>query len=101
MIGLLVAAAVLGIVIVVMEGDGEFPGWFNMIICVLAAVIPMGLVNAFLPPAAFVLGAVVGALTGGLAISWRCGMSYQRALIAAGIWLAVEVVLGLLLAFVF
>jgi hypothetical protein len=97
MLGLLLSAAVLGLVIVVMEGDGDFPGWGNMLICVLAALIPMVLINSVLPPAGFALGAVAGAFTGGLAVSWRCGMSYQRATIAAGIWLAVEIGLGFLL----
>jgi hypothetical protein len=101
MLGLLLSSAVLGLVIVVMEGDGEFPGWGNMIICVLAAAIPMGVINAFLPPAGFALGAVAGALIGGLAISWRCGMSVQRASIAAGIYLAFEIGLAFLLGRLF
>jgi hypothetical protein len=88
---------ILGILVsaVVMEGDSEFPGWGNMIVCVLAALIPMAIVNAFLPSALFAVGALVGAFTGGVAISWRCGMSFKRASIAAGIWLAVEIGLGL------
>jgi hypothetical protein len=58
----------------------------------------MGIIDAALPrPVGLILGALVGALTGGFAVSWRCGMSYQRASIAAGIWLAVEIGLGLLL----
>ena len=98
MLGLLLSAAVLGAVILIMEGDGEFPGWWNMMFCVLAAVIPMSIINALLPPMGMSLGVVAGALTGGLAISWRCGMSYQRAAIAAGIWLVLEIGLQFLLA---
>ena len=97
MLGLFLGAGVLGVVIVVMEGDGEFPGWGNMLICVLATVIPMGIVNAFLPREAFMVGACVGAITGGLAISWRCGMNVQRASIAAASFLVFEIGLRLLL----
>ncbi|HEV8000498.1 MAG TPA: hypothetical protein VGP63_11515 [Planctomycetaceae bacterium] len=97
MLPLLLSAAILGAVIVIMEGDGEFPGWLNMIFCVLAAVIPMVIINALLPPMGRALGVVAGGLVGGLAISWRCGMSYQRAAIAAGIWLVLQFVLQFLL----
>jgi hypothetical protein len=38
MIGLIVGAALLGIIIAVMEG-GEFPGWFQVIACALATMI--------------------------------------------------------------
>jgi hypothetical protein len=100
MLGILLGAAVLGVVIVVIEGADEFPGWWNLILCVLVAGIPMGLIDALLPrPLGLILGAVVGALAGGLAVSWRCGMSYQRASIAAGIWLAFEIGLGLFLQY--
>ena len=36
MLGILLGAAVLGVIITVME-EGDFPGWFPMIMCVLAA----------------------------------------------------------------
>jgi len=87
MLGLIVGAALLGIIIAAMEG-GEFPGWFRVIACALAALIPTGVVNAFLPNALSFVGAIVGAVTGGFAIPALCGMSVQRASIAAGIWLA-------------
>lgn len=93
---LFVSAAILGIIITVMEGDGEFPGWFSMIGCVLAALIPAGIINAFLPPGLFFVGLAVGAVCAGFAISALCGMSVKRACIAAGIYLGVEIVLSLM-----
>jgi hypothetical protein len=86
MLGLLVGAALLGIIIAIME-DGEFPGWFRVTLCSLAALLPTGIVNAFLPNVLSFVGAIVGAVVGGFAISALCGMSVQRASIAAGIWL--------------
>ena len=67
MCGLLVGAAILGIIIAVME-DGEFPGWGTLIICVLAASLPSYAINQFVPPSLFFLGPLVGAVTGGFAI---------------------------------
>jgi hypothetical protein len=95
MIGLLIGAAVLGVIIAVMEGDGEFPGCLSMIACVLAATIPAAIVNTFLPPGLFLVGLAVGALCAGAAISALCGMSLQRASIAAAIYLAVQTVISL------
>jgi len=86
MIGLLIGAALLGIIIAVMEQD-EFPGWFQVIGCVVATTLSTALVNAFLPTFLSFIGAIVGAIVGGLAISALCGMSVQRATIAAAIWL--------------
>lgn len=95
MIGLLIGAAVLGVIIAVMEGDGEFPGWPSMFACVLAATIPAVVLNSFLPPELFLVGLAVGALCAGAAISALCGMSLQRAGIAAAIYLAFQVVISL------
>lgn len=94
MIGLLIGAGILGVIIMVMEEDGEFPGWFAMIGCVLAATVPAGLINAFLPPGLFMVGLAVGAGVAGLAISALCGMSVKRASIAAGIYLAIQVAIS-------
>ena len=44
MAGTLFGAAILGIIIAVMEQD-EFPGWGKMVICVLAAGIPATIIN--------------------------------------------------------
>ena len=95
MIGLLISAALLGIIIAVLD-DGDFPGWGSMIICVLAASLPAALVTALLPPALFFVGPVVGAVCGGFAISATCGMSVKRSCIAAGIYFAVQLGLAFL-----
>ncbi len=93
-----VGAAVLGLVIVVMEGTDDFPGWGSLILCMLVASIPMAIIAALLPrPWGLIPGAVIGALAGGFAVSWRCGMSYRRASIAVGIWLAFQIGFGLLM----
>ena len=93
-----VGAAVLGLVIVVMEGTDDFPGWGTLILCMLVASIPMAIIAALLPPPwGLIPGAVIGALAGGIALSWRWGMSFRRASIAMGIWLASQIVLGLLM----
>jgi hypothetical protein len=88
-VNLFIGAAILGIVIAVMERD-QFPGWGNMVLCVLAAIIPATIINAFLPGPLFLVGLIVGAGCAGIAISYLCGMSFQRACIAAGIYLAIQ-----------
>jgi hypothetical protein len=100
MIGLLIGAGILGIIIAAMEG-GEFPGWGKMIVCVLVAVVPAALINAFLSPALFIIGLTVGAILAGLAISAMCGMSVKRASIAAGIYLGLQAAISLLFMLVF
>jgi hypothetical protein len=94
MIGILIGAAILGIIIAVME-EGEFPGWGTMVVCVLAAVIPATIINHLLPPGLFIIGLAVGAVCAGLAISATCGMTVKRASIAAGIYLAIQTVISL------
>jgi hypothetical protein len=86
---IMVAAALLGVIIAVMEG-GEFPGWGKMIVCVLAAIIPAAIVNLLLPAPLFIVGLAVGALCAGCVISATCGMGVKRASIAAGIFLAFQ-----------
>jgi len=92
--GLIFGAAVLGVIIAVMEGS-EFPGWGRMMVCVAAAIIPAWVVNAMLPPDWFFVGLAAGAMCAGFAISAACGMSVKRATIAAGIYLAVQVAISL------
>ena len=77
-----------------MERD-EFPGWGKMFVCVLAAIIPAGIINALLPPAFFIVGLTVGAACAGFAISALTGMSVYRACIAAGIFLAIQAAISL------
>jgi len=95
MVSLAVGAGILGIIIAVME-EGEFPGWGKMVVCVLAAVIPAGVINLLLPPELFIVGLVVGSLCAALAITALCGMSLKRAGIAAGIYLAIQAAINLL-----
>lgn len=89
LLSLVVGAGVLGIIIVLME-EGDFPGWFPMVLCVLAAVIPAAIVNSLIPPEFFLVGLAVGAVAAGLAISALCGMTLKRASIAAGIYLVLH-----------
>jgi hypothetical protein len=91
--GIIIGAAILGIIIAVMEGD-EFPGWGNMVICVLAAGIPTMIVNAILPPNLFFIGMLVGAVCAMFAIMATCGMGPKRAAIAVGIYFVVQIALG-------
>jgi hypothetical protein len=94
MIGLFVSAGILGLIISVMEG--EFPGWGNMILCVLAAAIPAFIVNLLLPGLYDIPGALVGAICAGLAISALTGMTVKRATIAAGIYFLVSIVMSVI-----
>jgi hypothetical protein len=89
MIGLLIGAALLGVIIAIME-EGEFPGWGALILCVLAATVPAAIINILLPSYLFVVGLAVGAICAGFAISAACGMTVKRASIAAGIYLALQ-----------
>jgi len=100
LLGLLIGAGILGIVIAVMERD-EFPGWGPLVLCVLAAGIPATIINLFLPSFLFFIGLFVGALCAGVAISYLCGMSFKRACIAAGVFLAIQTAIsfGFYLAF--
>jgi hypothetical protein len=89
MLGLIIGAGILGLIVAVME-QGEFPGWWKMILCVLAAGIPAILINEMLPPGLFFVGLFVGAVCAGFAISALCGMGVKRASIAAGIYLGIQ-----------
>jgi hypothetical protein len=98
MLGTLLGAAVLGVIITVME-DGGFPGWFPLIMCVLAASIPAIVINAVLPPHLFFIGSLVGALCATVAISFFCQMTVWRAFLASQFYFAFQLVLGLALYF--
>jgi hypothetical protein len=95
---IVISAAILGVIIAVMEQD-EFPGWGNMVICVLAAIVPAAIINAILPPILFFVGLTVGAICAGFAISLTCGMTLKRACIAAGIYLGIQTALSVALYF--
>ncbi|MFN0198516.1 MAG: hypothetical protein ACKVT0_17355 [Planctomycetaceae bacterium] len=94
MLSIILGAVVLGLTIAIME-DEDFPGWGTLFICVLASLLPTILIGRYTPPQLFFVGPVVGAMCGGVAISATCGMSYQRASIAAGIYLAFQIGLSL------
>ena len=96
MLGILFGAALLGFIVMIVERD-EFPGWGKMIVCVLATAIPAIVVNHFLPVELFIIGLLVGALSGGFLLMAFCGMTIKRASIAMGIYLGIQIVLSLLL----
>ncbi len=100
MLGIIIGAAILGIIIAVME-KGDFPGWGVMVLCVLAAGIPAMIINALLPSGLFFIGLAVGAVCAGLAISATCGMSVKRACLASVIYLAVQIAISLVLQLMF
>lgn len=100
MLGIILGAAILGIIIAVME-EGDFPGWGPMVICVLAAVIPAAIINSLLPEEWFIIGVAVGAVCAAFAISAACGMSVKRAGIAAGIYLVIQSVISFLFNLMF
>ena len=95
-LGLVVGAAILGIIIAVMEQE-EFPGWGRMIACVLAATIPAAIVNALLRPPLFFIGLGVGAVCAAFAISALCDMTLKRAALSAAIYLGIQTAISLAL----
>lgn len=95
LLGLVFDAAIIGLIIAVMEGS-EFPGWGPMIGCALLIGITSRAVGSQLPGPLSLLGVVAGAIVGAFAISWLCSMSYRRSAIAAGIYLAISGIGGLL-----
>jgi len=100
MFGIIIGAAILGIIIASMEGD-EFPGWGKMIACVLAAGIPAAVLHVALPPELFILGDLVGAICAGFVIMLVCGMDMKRAFIAAGIYLLIQGIISTAFYFIF
>jgi len=101
MFGLIIGAAILGLIIAMME-DGEFPGWGTMIICVLVTGIPsfivMMVAAATIGESFWFLGPIVGSVSGGCAISATCGMSVKRASIAAAIYCVVQIGISYMLS---
>ena len=97
MLGIIIGAAILGIIIAAMEG-GEFPGWGKMVVCVLAAGIPQFILNTVLPDLWFVW-VLVGAGCAMVAIMATCGMGPKRAGIAAGIYF--QIAIGFAFAMIF
>ncbi len=98
MFGLLLNAALLGTIVAVMEED-EFPGWWKMFGCVLAATVPAAIINVMLPPELFFVGLLIGSLCGAVAIASLCQMSFKRAFIASEIWFGITLVLQFILMY--
>lgn len=96
MLGILISAVVLGAIIAAMEGD--MPDLLPLLGSVILMLIGQFL-GAFLGVLAFgesavpvlIVSAVGGAISGGLGISWLCGMEVKRAALAATIHLVVTV----------
>ncbi len=97
MIGIIVSAAILGGIIALMQ-ESDFPGWMEMIICAIAALVPTVLLRIMLPESLSLLAPLAGASAATIAISTTCGMTVGRSAIAAGIWFAAQIVLQLGLA---
>ncbi len=92
-------AAIIGFIIAVMEQD-EFPGWWPMIGSALFISLAGFAAESALPGIpGIIAGCVVAGLAGGVIISWACGMSFQRAAIAAGVFLTIKFLLGLVFYF--
>ena len=94
-LGLIVDAAIIGVIIAVME-KSEFPGWGPMLGCVLAIGVTTSVVSHFLPGALSLVGIPAGALVGAFVISLLCDMSLKRSGIAAGIYLGIRMIFGLI-----
>ena len=93
-IGVVIDAGIIGVIVAAMEG--EFPGWGAMIGTVLLIGIAGSLVASLFPGWLTLLGLVAGAAVGALVLTWLCGMTFRRGFKAAGIYLGVRLVLGIL-----
>lgn len=92
--GILVGAAILGVIVAVREG--EFPGWGPMCGISLAAGGTRGLVEVFVPTPLDLLGTAVGAGIAMLLISWILESPLRRSAMTTGIWFGSLVLLSLL-----
>lgn len=98
MFQLIFDAALIGIIIAAVERS-EFPGWGPMIGCVLAIGITSNVAAHFLPEQISLLGYVAGAVLGAFLIAWLCETTLKRGALAAGIYLAVRLLLALVFDF--
>lgn len=92
-LNILIGAAILGGVIAVLQ-ESEFPGWTEMVICVLAALVPSFLLGFVLPGSLALLAPIAGAICAAVAISATCGMTVGRSALAAGLWLATVIAIN-------
>lgn len=98
MIGIFLGAAILGGIIALMQ-ESDFPGWVEMIICVVAAMVPTAILAAVLPGSVALLAPVGGAVCAAIAISATCGMTIGRAVVAAVLWMVAQIGLQLGLSY--
>ena len=98
MLGIAIGAAILGLIVMAVERE-EFPGWGKMIVCVLATALPALIINTLLPPELFIFGLLAGGLCGGFLLMAFCGMTVQRAAVAMGIYLGIQIVISTALYF--
>jgi hypothetical protein len=92
---LLVDAAIIGLIIAVMEQE-EFPGWGPMLGAALLIAVAGSAAEHALPGIPGILASCVAAgLVGAVVISWLCGMSFRRAAIATSIYLTIKFLLGM------
>ena len=96
-ISLLISAGVVGCIVAVMTA-GDFPGWGPTIGCVLGMSITAGVVSMLLPDGLWFLGVAAGAAAGAWLISWLCSLPLRKGVIAAGTYLGLRVLLGLVLS---
>lgn len=94
MLMLILGAAILGIIISVMESR-DFPGWGPMILCVIAAVAPAAIINSTLHKDYHLVGTAVGAVCAAFAIAASCDMSLKRSFTAAFLYFCAQSVLTL------
>ncbi len=94
MLGILVDAAILGLIIAVME-RGEWPGWAPGAIVVLMVWATNLVLSFALPEEAWLVGVLASAVVAVGAIAWQFEMSLKRSAIAAGIYLGVKILWSL------
>jgi hypothetical protein len=93
-IGMLVSAAILGVIVAVREG--EFPGWGPLCGIALASGGTRGLVGVFIPTPFDLLGTVVGAGIALLLIGWLLESPMRRTAVTTAIWFGIMILLSLL-----
>ena len=94
MLGLVVSAALLGILLAVREG--EVPDWGPMAGIALASGAARGLVGFFAPTPFDLLGTLAGACVAAGLITWLLETPFRRSLVTVGIWLGILLVLSFL-----
>jgi len=87
---LLVDAALIGVIIAIMEQE-SFPGWGPMLgTALLISLVSSGAGHSLEGVSGQIVSFAVAGLVGAFVIAWICGMSLGRAAIATGIFLAIR-----------